>query len=43
MFHSAFQQRPELEPLTALCRFGKVAKFVRIIPYYQRVEEEKEK
>ena len=33
----------ELEPLTALCRFGKEAKFVRIIPYYQRVEEEKEK
>ena len=32
----------ELEPLTALCRFGKVAKFVRIIPYYQRVEEEEE-
>ena len=29
----------ELEPLTALCRFGKEAKFVRIIPYYQRVEE----
>lgn len=33
----------ELEPLTAFCRFGKEAKFVRIIPYYQRVEEEKEK
>ena len=29
----------ELEPLTALCRFGKEAKFVRIIPYYRRVEE----
>ena len=29
-----------LAPLTAICRFGKQAKLVDIVPYYERVSDQ---
>jgi predicted GIY-YIG superfamily endonuclease/energy-coupling factor transporter ATP-binding protein EcfA2 len=40
-FRFAENKVAALEPLTALCRFGKEAEFIEILPYYQRLEDAK--
>jgi energy-coupling factor transporter ATP-binding protein EcfA2/predicted GIY-YIG superfamily endonuclease len=38
-FRFAENKVAELNPLTALCRFGKEAEFIEILPYYKRLED----
>ncbi len=38
-FRFAEKKVAELIPLTALCRFGKEAELLEILPYYQRLED----
>ncbi len=38
-FRFAEKRVAALEPLTALCRFGKEAELLEILPYYQRLED----
>lgn len=38
-FRSPEKKVAELSSLTALCRFGKEAELLEILPYYQRLED----